>query len=362
MKELEQYRNKINDIDKKMARLFCERMAQVKNVALYKKERGLNVFDQGRENEVIEKNLGYIDDMVLKSYYISFIKSTMEISKQYQHLFLDGIKIACSGAEGAFAHIAAKRIFPKGSCLFFRDFASAYKSVEDGSCSCCVLPIENSYAGEVTQVTDLIYSGSLYINGIYDLEICHNLLGVDGAEIGDIKTVLSHPQALSQCQEYIHEHGFKSVAQENTAVSARYVSEREDRTIAAIASSETAKLYKLKILDHDINSSSTNTTRFAVFSRVESISDNPKSRFIMIFTVHNEAKALARAINIIGEYGFNMRVLRSRPVKEEPWKYYFYVEAEGNAYDENAERMFTELSFQCDMVKLAGSFLNEEKI
>lgn len=362
MKELEQYRDKINEIDEKIANLFCERMAQVKNVALYKKERGLDVFDKSRENAVIEKNLNYIDDMVLKSYYVNFLKNTMDVSKQYQHWLLDGMKVACSGVEGAFAHIAAKKIFPDGKYVFFKDFASAYKSVEDGECNCCVLPVENSYAGEVTQVTDLIYSGSLYINGVYDLEICHNLLGLNGAEIGDIKTVLSHPQALSQCEEYIRSHNLNSVNQTNTAVSAKTVAEGNDKTVAAIASRETAELYGLKILDHDINASSANTTRFAVFSRVESVSDKPDSRFIMVFTVRNEAGALAKAINIIGDHGFNMRVLRSRPVKEEPWKYYFYVEAEGNAYGENAKKMLGELSLQCDKVKLAGSFLNEEKI
>ena len=362
MKNIEDLRNEISEIDKDMAEIFVKRMNIVRDVAIYKKERGLKIFDEEREKKLIENNSKYIDDIVLRSYYMSFLKDTMDVSKQYQHRLLDGIKIACSGVQGAFSHIAATRIFPDGQFNFYNDFSLAYKSVETGECDCCVLPIENSYAGEVTQVTDLICSGSLFINGIYDLEICHNLLGLQDAKISDIKTVLSHPQALSQCEGYIREHGFDKIKQNNTALAAQMVAQGNDKSVAAIASKETAELYNLKILDHDINESNLNTTRFAVFSRVENILTREDSNFIMIFKVCNKAGALAKAISTISKYDFNMKVLRSRPIKEEPWQYYFYVEIEGNSHSEAANQMILELSTQCDRVKIAGNFLHEIKI
>ena len=362
MKELENCREKINEIDTQIAKLFCERMEESKKVALYKKEHGLKITDEEREQFLIDRNSSLIEDDKMRSYYVSFLKNMMDVSKQYQYRLIKGMRVAVSGVKGAFAHSAAKSIFPQGNFIFYNDFITAYKSVENGECDCCVLPIENNYAGEVLEVTDLIFSGSLYINGIYEKEICHNLLGLPNSNIDDIKTVISHPQALSQCEGYIRNHKFKQIKETNTAIAAQKVSLNNDKSVGAIASSDTAELYGLKILERRINEASGNTTRFAVFSRIENKSESSDSTFIMLFTVQNEAGALARAINIIGKYGFNMRVLRSRPIKDSSWQYYFYVEAEGNAYDKNAENMIKELSTQCDKVKIAGSFLKEYEL
>jgi len=363
MDNLSKARQAINETDKEMAKLFCERMKAVKQVVEYKIEHGLPIFDADREAALIEKNAEYIEDTDLKSYYVTFLKNTMEVSKQYQHRIMDGMRIAYSGVEGAFAHIASKRIFPDGVYVSCKDFASAYKAVEEGKCDCCVLPIENSYAGEVGQVTDLMFSGSLYVNGVYDLEICHNLLGLPGANISDIKKVISHPQALGQCEGYIHDHGFEQKKAVNTAVAAQTVAEGNDKSVAAIASVETAELYGLTVLDHDINESSGNTTRFAVFSRAENRNvSHGDSTFIMMFTVGNVAGALAKALNIIGKYDFNMKVLRSRPVKEVSWQYYFYVEAEGDAYGEAGTKMVEELAEHCERIKIAGSYQDEKKL
>lgn len=360
MNKLEKARSIINEVDKEMADLFLRRMQAVRLVAEHKAERGLPILDSGREAAVVEKNSAYVNDSELKSYYISFIKSTMEISKQYQHRLLEGMKIAYSGVEGAFAHIAAKKIFPDGQFVSYGDFTKAYKSVENGECDCCVLPVENSYAGEVGQVTDLIFGGSLYVNGVYDLQICHNLLGLPGTSVSDIKRVISHPQALSQCEGYISFHGFERIKDKNTALAAKAVVEAGRRDTAAIASSETAKLYGLDILDFGINESSGNTTRFAVLTRSESKVSGGK--FIMMFTVSNEAGALAKAVNIIGEHGFNMQALHSRPFKEESWQYYFYVEAEGDPYSAQGEKMLSELGQHCSKIKIAGSYPGEIKL
>ena len=360
MDKLQIARKKINQIDSMMAELFCERMEAVKLVAEYKQEHGLPVFDGGREAEIIKNNSLLVADEELRAYYINYLKAVMDISKTYQHKILEGARIAYSGVEGAFAYIAAKRIFPDGIMQSYGSFEEAYDSVVRGECDCVVLPIENSYAGEVAQVTDIMFSGSLFVCGIYDLHITHNLLGTPDSVIGDVTTVVSHPQALSQCSDYIKSKGYSSIQSSNTAMAAQRVAESGDKSIAAIASRETAKLYNLKVLDHHINSSNTNTTRFAVFSRVENKNINSaQSNFILLFTVNNEAGALAKAISIIGRHGFNMKALRSRPIKETNWQYYFYVEAEGDISSANGADMLGELSAYCDKVKVVGRYSNE---
>ncbi len=359
MDKLQAARESINSIDKEMARLFCERMDAVKLVAEHKREHGIPVFDSEREAEVIKSNSLLIEDEELRAYYVNYIKSLMDISKNYQHRILEGARIAYCGVEGAFAHIAAKSIFPDALLESYPSFEEAYQSVENGVCDSVVLPIENSYAGEVAQVADLMFEGSLFVNGIYDLHITHNLLGTPDADISDITTVVSHPQALSQCGKYISEKGFKSVKAANTAIAAQSVAEGADKSIAAIASRETAKLYNLKVLDHHINSSNSNTTRFAVFSRAQNKVPQGSNNFILIFTVNNEAGALAKAINIIGKYGFNMKALRSRPIKSVSWQYYFYAEGEGDIESENGKKMLSNLSDYCDKVSVVGTFSND---
>jgi len=358
MDKLQKAREIINRVDKEMAKLFCERMEAAKLVAEHKREVGMPIFDAKREAEVIEKNSQLVENDEYKAFYVNYIKSVMDISKNYQHKVLEGARIAYSGVEGAFAHIASKHIFPDGNLLSYESFEAAYNSVVNGECDCAVLPIENSYAGEVAQVTDLMFEGSLFVNGIYDLQIIQNLLGTIDSEMSDITTVISHPQALGQCSEYIRKKGLTSVQASNTAMAAQKVSEDNNKSVAAIASRETAKLYGLKVLDHHINTSNTNTTRFAVFSRVENTAPT-RNDFILLFTVNNEAGALAKAINIIGKYGFNMKALRSRPIKDVNWQYYFYVEAEGDIAGKIGEVMISELSECCDMVKVAGRFSGE---
>ena len=359
MDKLQKAREIINQTDKAMAELVRQRMEAVKDVAEYKKERGLPVLDAAREAEVIARNIQLMEDESLRSYYRLFLERNMEISKRYQHSLMEGTQIAYSGVEGAFAHIAACRIFPDGMKIACTDFESAYASVVNGECDYAVLPIENSYAGEVGQVMDLMYAGPLYVSGIYDLRITQNLLGVPGTRIEDIKTVISHPQALTQCNEYIQKHGYQAMQAINTARAAQEVAEKGDKTVAAIASAETASLYGLSLLDHDINESAANTTRFAVFSRVENCDRSSQNTFLLLFTVNNVAGALAKAISVIGKYGFNMKVLRSRPVKETAWQYYFYVEAEGDEHSENGKAMLNELAEHCDQLKIVGRYKNE---
>ena len=351
--KLEQARIIIDDVDRQMAELFVKRMRAAELVYEHKKEFGLPILDQKREDAVVEKNAALIKDDVLKGYYIDYLKHLMSVSRAYQARLQNGLKVAYSGVEGAFAHIAAGRIFPDGNRISCRNFKAAYDSVVNGACDVAVLPIENSYAGEVGQTIDLIFSGSLFINGIYELEIRQNLLAVPGAAVEDIRKVTSHPQALAQCHDYIARRGLDTVEASNTALAAQAVAQANDRSLGAIASAETAEIYGLKVLEANINKSGENTTRFAVLSKVRADS-LPNS--VVMFTVRHEAGSLANAISIIGKYGYSMTVLRSRPLKKHSWQYYFYIEIDGTTDTENGRKMIAELSQMCDRLKVAGTF------
>ena len=359
--KLEQAREIINEVDAKMAELFVKRMRAAELVFEHKKEFGLPILDQKREDAVIQKNSALIEDEVLKGYYIDYLKNLMSISRAYQYRMQSGLKVAYSGVEGAFAHIAAGKVFPQGNTIPCRDFKSAYDSVVNGESDVVVLPIENSYAGEVGQTIDLIFSGELYINGIYELEIHQNLLGVQGAKIEDIKKVISHPQALSQCHDYIQMRGLQTEDANNTALAAKFVAQSNDTSVGAIASVETAKIYGLNVLEANVNKSGENTTRFAVLSKVKATAPNLSSTVLM-FTVKHQAGSLANAIGIIGKHGFNMTALRSRPMKKHSWQYYFYVEIDGSIESENGEKMLQELSKVCDQLKVAGTFAPHTEI
>ena len=357
MDKLEKARILINEADKGIAELFCKRMDAARLVAEYKMERGLPVLDEARENAVIAKNSALIEDEELRAYYVNFIKYTMELSRSFQHKLISGAKIAYSGIPGAFASLAAREIFPDAEHIAYSDFESAYNACVNGECDSVVLPIENSYAGEVGQVMDLIFSGTLYINGVMGLAVTQNLLGVPGARLEDITEAISHPQALEQSAVYLRGHGITPVSFSNTALAAKHVAELGDKSVAAIAGDEAAELYGLEVLAHGINQSNMNTTRFATLSRVENKrTGRPDDNFMLVFTVKHEAGARAEAINIIGKYGYNMRGLHSRPMKELMWQYYFYLEAEGDIRSADGEAMMAELSTVCDKLKLVGSY------
>ncbi len=359
MTELEKARRQINEIDIEIAELFEKRMDAATKVAEYKMETGMQVYDAVREEELVRRNAGYIKNIEYKSYYINFIRNCMDISKNYQRRIIEGMKVSFSGVEGAFANIAAEKIFPDSVYVAYPDFKSAYDAVVCGECNCAVLPIENSYNGDVGQVMDLAFFGSLFINGIYDVSVVQNLLAVPGAHLEDIKTVISHPQALGQCADYIKKHGFEEIQAVNTAVAAKQVSEMGRLDTAAIASDEAAAKYGLKKLEAHINAADNNTTRFAVFSRVPKVASPKDNQFFMVFTVSNEAGSLGRAISVIGKYNFNLRSLKSRPTKDLIWSYYFTAEGEGNIHTEAGREMLAELSNCCRDIKVLGSFENE---
>lgn len=357
-KELEEIRQEIQSTDRELAVLFEKRMHLAEGVIRSKMEKGLPVLDAEREAKLVENNVQFIQDPILKEYYVLFLKNLMDLSKYYQRRLMKKMRVAYSGLPGAFAQIAVSRLFPDADALPFPDFESAYKACETGEADVTVLPVENSYSGEVGKVMDLAFNGSLHINMMLELSVTQNLLGLPGARKEDIRTVVSHPQALAQCAAYLHEKQYEQVEYENTALAAKFVADQADKSMAAIGSIETASLYGLEVLDANINNAATNTTRFAVFSRVMNAPTQGTTGefFILVFTVKNEAGALAKVLNIIGAHGFNMTNLRSRPMKEPLWNHYFFAELEGNANSSDGRDLLTELNSVCDRLKLVGTY------
>ncbi len=353
---LAEARQTINEVDTEMAKLFERRMAAVRQVAAYKKSRGLPILDEKREAEVIARNAALVTDAALNPFYVRFLTQNMALSRDFQSKLMAGCRVAFSGVVGAFAHAAASKILPEAECVAKSSFRAAYRAVEEGECDFAVLPIENSFNGDVSQVMDLAFAGSLHITGTYDLPVVHYLLAPKGASLSTVRTVVSHEQALGQCADYIAAHGLEAKQAVNTAVAAKEVAEKGDVTVAAIAGKEAAKLYGLEILDSHINESNQNTTRFAVFSR-EAVTDGGADKhFILFFTVGNEAGCLSDAVRLFGENGFNLRALKSRPTKLGNWDYYFFVEGEGDIYSPAGRKLTEELSKVCYQVKIAGGY------
>ena len=237
MSELDQIRENINSIDEQMAQLFQKRMEMSARVADFKKERGLSIRDAERERELIDRNRRSIRDPAVAAYYVQFLRGILDLSCAYQSKLLNGMKVAYSGVKGAYGYLAARRMFPEAQLVAYPDFAAAHRAVELGEADSVVLPLENSYAGEVGAVMDLLFSGELYINQVLDMEIDHSLLGVEGA-----------------------------------AAAAEYVRRANDPALAAIASEDAAEVFGLRVLERGINTMRTNTTRFAALSRTQNLS------------------------------------------------------------------------------------------
>ncbi|MBQ8182618.1 MAG: chorismate mutase [Clostridia bacterium] len=352
----------ISEIDKEIAKLFEKRMKAAVHVAQYKKANGIPIEDLVRENQLIEANSSLIENDEIRSYYINFLKNTMKLSKDYQHKIIDGTRVAFSGVKGAFAEIAVKRIFPDAVPVPYPNFKAAYKAVENGECEVAVLPIENSYEGDVAPVMDLTYFGSLFINGVYDMAVEQHLFGTQDADGKTIKKVISHPQALGQCADFIEEKGYIKEETVNTAVAASLVAENNDPALGVICSLEAGNEYGLKLIDRKINKDSTNTTRFAVYSRVPRDNTTDRCNFIVLFTVRDEAGSLGKAISVFGECGYNLKALKSRPSKDVIWNYYFFLEGEGHLTHEAEEKMLSELSEVCTNVRLLGRYPKEQII
>lgn len=351
---LDKARREIDGIDAEMAALFCRRMDAVRSVAAYKQANGLPVLDAAREEAVVQKNLARLPDAACAAYYEDFIRHTMEVSKAFQRAALGQSAVAYQGVEGAFSHIALMRLFRHVRALSYPTWAEVFDAVEAGDAAYGVLPFENSHAGDVSEVLDLCYAHpQLVVCDVYDLPVTQNLLGVPGARLSDIKTVISHPQALQQSARFLKSLGLETQAAANTAAAAKAVAEAGDKTAASVASLETAALYGLAVLAENINTSETNTTRFIVIGKTLPTAGD---RFSLLFTVDHRAGQLARVIQTAGAMGFNLECIKSRPMPYVRWEYYFYVEIVGDYSAERSQELLRALGDVCRTVRVLGVY------
>lgn len=350
MNQLEKARLKINEVDEKMAALFQERMDAVKEVIAYKQANDLPVFDETREKEVIERNAKKMTDKALLPYYKEYLNDLMNVSKQYQYALLNQGVYGYQGSEGAFAQLALNQLFPQGKQKKYSTWENVVLAVCNNEVEKGILPFENSYTGEVGEVLDLLFKYDVFIQTFYDLKVDQNLLGVKGSKLSEITTVYSHHQALSQCADYLKPFQFECIPYPNTALAAQYVSEQQDKSKAAIAAKETAELYDLDVLASNINTNKDNTTRFIVIGKECHTKGNHVS---MVFTVSHESGQLAKVMQVIAAYGYNMNHIRSRSLKQANFQYYFYVALDGE-YDEKMGEMFKECQKYCDNFKVIG--------
>lgn len=359
MDKLSEARAAIDGIDAQMAALFEARMAAVAAVAAYKKEHGLPVLDGAREEQVVEKNLARLENKELAPFYADYIRHQMGLSRQYQAKVLGRDRVAYQGVEGAFAHIALKKLFPRARELPCATWSQVFDAVEAGDAAHGVLPFENSHAGDVSAVLDLCFAHPrLYVTEVCDLPVRQNLLGLPGAKLTDITRVCSHPQAIAQSERFLKSLSLPAEECLNTAVAAKRVAESGDNTLAAIASEETAALYGLKVLAADINSDGDNTTRFIVIGREMPAGGN---RFSLLFTVDHKAGKLAAVIQAIGAAGFNMECIKSRPMPGAPFEYYFYVELEGQPGAQGAQALLGKLEQVCNTLRVLGIFTRQQR-
>lgn len=378
--DLGEIRNRIDHIDRKLVELIEERMEIVKEVALYKKENGMKIFDRKREEEVINKNLSNVKSEELKHYIESILKDIMDSSKEYQKFKIgspkeyvndmnfNGKKLGYTGVPGAYAYEVMVNLLKNSKnseghmgvkaeeILNFNTHRELVEGVESGKVDFAILPIENSIVGEVRDSIDLINKRNIYIVGEVKHKIEHNLLGIKGSKIDDIKRVYSHEQALMQCSEFLGKYPeWEKIRMNNTAFSAKYIGDTGNEENACIANMETRKMYNLELLKPDINNEKENFTRFFIVSNKNLICENSE-KISVITSTKNESGALIKLLKVFSDYGLNMVNLKSRPKTNKPWEYYFYIDFEGNLEEEKVEKALEEIREKSIYLQILGNY------
>lgn len=353
MASLDDTRKKIDEIDGKMAELFEQRMAAAAEVAHYKIQHALPVLNAAREDEVVAKNTARLADVSLAPYYADFIRYTMGLSRQYQTHILGKNTVAYQGAAGGFGHFVASSLFPHGQLTAAPTFEEVFRLVDSGQAATGVVPFENSTTGDVSGVLDLCYTYPCYVTAMYDLPVTQNLLGLPGAKLGDIKTVVSHVQALEQSKRFLQSLGVHRQPYANTATAAQHVAQTKDKTLAAIASIEAGELYGLVPLATNIATEASNTTRFIVISK-----EIPEQgdRFSLLVTIENKVGRLAKVIETIAAHGFDMENIKSRPMPKRPWEYYFYIELVRRHDADETRSLLEDIGKVCLSARMLGIY------
>lgn len=378
--ELSEIRRKIDRIDDEMAALYVKRMALSAEVAKSKAQTGKAVTDGEREREIVyrlaEKSpkeltvyLKELYDTVFftsKAYQSALIGRTSKTVEELKKLIADGFTempalatVACQGIKGANSGVAAQKFFPVPNIVYVKNFEGVFSAVESGLCEYGVLPIENSTAGSVLEVYDLMRKHNFHIVRSVRVRIAHCLAALPDAELKDIKKVISHPQALMQCGEFIKNSGYLSQADENTAVAAKRVAESGDKTVAALCSKECADSYGLKILKENVQQSDLNYTRFILIKKDLCVYKGADKMSVMTSLPH-EAGSLNRMLGRFSALGLNLTKLESRPIAGSDFEFMFYFDFDGDVTEPAVHNLIAELENGSDNFVFLGAY--KEKI
>ncbi len=375
--ELKECRNRIDAIDQQLVSLFVQRMQFSADIAAFKKENNMPIYVPAREREILQK-VAKLAGPDMSNYTRVLYSMLFELSRSYQSkctmettplyreitesientakLFPQAPMVACQGVEGAYAQIACEKIFKNPFIMYFKNFEAIFNAIEQGLCQYGILPIENSTAGSVKKVYDLMIRHNFSIVRTFRLKIDHNLLANPGTKIDDIKEVYSHEQAISQCSEFLGKHSnIKIIPVENTAVAASMVAQSQRKDVAALSSHVCEELYGLVSLADSVQDKGNNRTRFICISKNLEIYPGSDKTSIMMVLSHKPGalyKVLARMYTL----GINVTKLESRPIPDRDFEFMFYFDLETSIYSEEFVQLMCELDDLCEEFKYLGSY------
>lgn len=375
--DIKELRGEIDAIDEQLVKLFCERMAVSAKIADYKKEQNLPIFVPTREREKLMDVAGK-SGAELAAYTRALYSMIFELSRSYQRkrnitetdlyrdivnsiettpkLFPQSPMVACQGVEGAYSQIACEKIFKSPFIMYFKNFEAVFNAIDQGLCEYGILPIENSTAGSVKKVYDLMIRRNFSIVRTFRLKVDHNLLANKGAALSDIKEVYSHEQAINQCADFLREMpGVKVIPVENTAVAAQMVAQSGRKDVAALSSRACAELYGLACLAASVQDKGNNRTRFICISKKLEIYPGSDKTSIMMVLSHKPG-ALYKVLARLFVLGINVTKLESRPIPDRDFEFMFYFDLDTSIYSDEFVQLMCELDELCEEFRYLGSY------
>lgn len=373
--DLSELRVQIDAIDKDIVELYERRMDICRQVAEYKIENGKKVFDKVREEEKIARVKSLTHNAFNSVGIQELFEQIMSMSRKLQYQLLaekgalgklpfiavdkldqEGARVVFQGAEGAYSQAAMRQYFgDKISSIHVDIFRDAMAAIEEGSADFAVLPIENSTAGIVSEIYDLLVEYENYIVGEQIIKIEHCLLGLPGTKLEEIHTVYSHPQSLMQSARFLSEHDWKQISMQNNAFAARKVAEEQDRSQAAIASAYAGETYGLEVLKRGVNQSSSNSTRFIIVTNQKIFKKDAK-KISICFEVPHESGSLYHMLSHFIYNGLNICKIESRPIEDRTWEYRFFLDFEGNLSDSAVKNALRGLRDEARNMKILGNY------
>ena len=375
--ELKDLRNEIDAIDDELVKLFSQRMDVAARIADYKKEHTMPIFVPAREREKL-KDVAEKAGPDMANYTRVLYSMLFELSRSYQSkkndaisplyeeitraientpkLFPQAPMVACQGVEGAYSQIACEKIFKSPFIMYFKNFESIFSAIEQGLCQYGILPLENSTAGSVKKVYDLMIKHNFSIVRTFRLKVDHNLLVNPGTKLSDIKEIYSHEQAINQCSEFLQTlPGVNIIPVANTAVAAEMVSKSGRTDVAAISSRNCADLYALDCVASSIQDKGNNRTRFICISKNLEIYPGSDKTSIMMVLPHRPG-SLYKFMARLYVLGINVTKLESRPIPDRDFEFMFYFDLDTSIYSEEFVQLMCELDDLCEEFKYLGSY------